>query len=167
MTRSTNQLKRSALSADVAHLFVVRSRPFATPCTLRKFALITAAVALTVGSVEVQSKSPSPSRPPADAIRMDIVVHQVPPEYPDEARRSGITGRGILVGIVEFKTGKVTSVKMEKSTGNRILDQAALNAFRQWQFKPRSILRFRTPITYSMARSREGAMEKMRRAQGR
>jgi TonB family protein len=98
---------------------------------------------------------------------MDIVVHQVPPEYPYEARRSGITGRGILVGIVDFKTGKVTSVKMEKSTGSRILDQAALSAFSQWQFKPNTIRRFRTPITYEMARSREDAMEKMRRAQGR
>jgi TonB family protein len=98
---------------------------------------------------------------------MDIVIHRVPPEYPYEARRSGITGRGILVGIVEFKTGKVTSVTMEKSTGSRILDEAALSAFRQWQFKPNSIHQFRTPITYEMSRSREEAMEKVRRAQGR
>ena len=76
------------------------------PYTLPKFALITAAVVITAGSVEAQSKRPSPSRPLPDAIHMDIVVHQVPPEYPYEARRSGITGRGILVGSVEFETGK-------------------------------------------------------------
>jgi TonB family protein len=137
------------------------------PSALLRFALIIAAVAITAGSVEAQSKGPSPSRPLPDAIRMDIVVHHVPPEYPYEARRSGITGRGILVGIVEFKTGKVTSVKMEKSTGSRVLDQAALGAFGQWQFKPKTIRRFRTPITYEMARSREDAMEKVSRAQGR
>jgi TonB family protein len=135
--------------------------------TLRKVALITAAVVITAGSVEAQGNRPSPSHPLPDAIHMDIVVHQVPPEYPYEARRNGITGRGILVGVVEFQTGKVTSVKMEKSTGSRILDQAALSAFRQWQFKPKTIFRFRTPITYEMARSREDALEKMRRAQGR
>ena len=137
------------------------------PRTPIRFALITAAIVITAGSVEAQSKGPSPSHPLPDAIRMDIVVHQVPPEYPYEARRIGITGRGILVGIVEFKTGKVTSVKMEKSTGNPILDDASLSAFRQWQFKPNTIRRFRTPITYEMARSREEAMEKLRRAQRR
>jgi TonB family protein len=94
-----------------------------------------------------------------------IAVKVVPPEYPYEARRSGITGKGVLAAEVDYKSGKVTSVKMEKSTGSRILDQAALNAFGQWQFKPSTIRRFRTPITYEMARSREDAMEKIRRMQ--
>ncbi|HEX8679299.1 MAG TPA: energy transducer TonB [Chthoniobacterales bacterium] len=82
---------------------------------------------------------------------MDVVVHQVPPEYPFEARRSRITGKGILVGEVDLKSGVVTSVRMEKSTGSRILDQAALSAFRQWRFKPGKVSRFRTPINYTMA----------------
>jgi TonB family protein len=92
-----------------------------------------------------------------------IAVKVVSPEYPYEARRSGITGKGVLVAEVDYNSGKVKSVRMEKSTGSRILDQAALSAFGQWQFKPRTIRRFRTPITYEMARSREDAMEKIRR----
>ena len=52
---------------------------------------------------------------------------------------------------------------MEQSTGSRLLDQAALNAFRQWQFKPKTIRQFRTPINYEMADSRAEALEKMRR----
>ena len=94
---------------------------------------------------------------------MKVVLHQVPPEYPYEARRSRITGHGILIGQVDSKTGNVTSVKMEKSTGNTILDQAAMNAFRQWRFKPGTIRKFRTPITYEMTGSRAEAMEKIRR----
>jgi TonB family protein len=94
-----------------------------------------------------------------------IAVKVVPPEYPYEARRSHIEGRGVLFAEVDYNTGKIASVKMEKSTGNRILDQAALNAFSQWQFKPKTIRHFRTPITYQMARSREEAMEKVRRFQ--
>ena len=94
-----------------------------------------------------------------------IAVKVVSPEYPYEARRSGITGKGVLAAEVDYNSGKVKSVKMEKSTGSRILDQAALSAFGLWQFKPRTIRRFRTPITYEMARSREDAMEKIRRMQ--
>jgi TonB family protein len=94
-----------------------------------------------------------------------IAVKFVSPEYPYEARRSGITGKGVVAAEVDYNSGKVTSVKMEKSTGSRILDQAALNAFGQWQFKPRTIRRFSTPITYEMARSREDAMERVRRLQ--
>ncbi len=94
-----------------------------------------------------------------------VAVKVVPPEYPYEARRSRITGHGVLVADVDYNTGKVTSVKMEKSTGSRILDQAALSAFRQWEFKPRKIRQFRTPINYEMVGSRAEAMEKMRRDQ--
>ena len=95
-----------------------------------------------------------------------IAVKVVPPEYPYEARRSRITGHGVLVADVDYNTGNVTSVKMEKSTGSRVLDQAALNAFRQWQFKPKTIRQFRTPINYEMVGSRAEAMEKVRRDQG-
>ncbi len=65
-----------------------------------------------------------------------IAVRVVPPEYPYEARRSRITGRGVLVAEVDYNSGKVTSVKMQTSRGRRILDEAALSAFSQWQFKP-------------------------------
>lgn len=117
--------------------------------------------------VSAQRMVPAPpgSAPLKDAISMKVVVHQVPPEYPFEARRSRITGHGILLGQVDYKTGTVTSVRMEKSTGSRILDQAALSAFRQWRFKPGTTRQFRVPITYNMAGSRAEAMEKIRRDQ--
>jgi hypothetical protein len=44
-----------------------------------------------------------------------------------------------------FQTGVVTSVRMEKSTGYKILDDAALNAFRQWRFKPARRANFGCP----------------------
>jgi TonB family protein len=81
---------------------------------------------------------------------MDLVVHRVPLEYPFEARRSRITGQGVLVGDVDIRTGIVRSVRMEKSTGSRALDQAALSAFSQWRFKPGRVHRFHIPITYRM-----------------
>lgn len=108
---------------------------------------------------------PAPPAPIKDGLSSKTIVHQVVPEYPPEARRSRITGHGILFGQVDYKTGAVKSVRMEKSTGSTILDQAALNAFRQWRFKPGTIRQFRTPILFEAGGSREQAMERMRRLQ--
>ena len=102
------------------------------------------------------------SPPIKDGIQWNLVVYQVPPEYPYQARRSGIIGHGILFGKVDPRTGNVVSVSMEKSTGNTILDQAAMNAFRQWRFKPGTVRQFRVPINYEMSSSREEAMKKIR-----
>jgi TonB family protein len=79
------------------------------------------------------------------------VVKSVPTQYPAEARQRNIEGSGVLGGEVDFETGKVLSVRMEKSTGSKILDQAALRSYRQWQFKARLIRKFRVPITFQMA----------------
>jgi TonB family protein len=131
--------------------------------TLQKLVLLFLVGISGCPSLSAQEMIPSDSASVNDAISMKVVLHQVPPEYPYEARRSRITGHGILIGQVDSKNGNVTSVKMEKSTGNTILDQAAMNAFRQWRFKPGTIRKFRTPITYEMVGSRAEAMEKIRR----
>ncbi len=98
-----------------------------------------------------------------DGPPMAAVVRSVAPEYPLQARQRRLQGSGILEAKVDFKTGHVTSVQMIKSTGHKILDDAALTAFRQWRFKPGTVRQFRTPIQYEMARSRADAMEKIRR----
>ena len=49
--------------------------------------------------------------------------------YPDDARRAGLTGSLILiVGI--YKTGQIESVKIEKSSGHAVLDNAAIRIVR-------------------------------------
>src|SRR5438105_15064345 len=101
-------------------------------------------------SASAQKMIPSDSAPLKDAISMKVVLHQVPPAYPLEARRSHLVGLGVLFGQVDIKSGYVKSVRMEKSTGYKILDEAALDAFRQWRFKPGTVRQFRTPITYTM-----------------
>jgi TonB family protein len=50
---------------------------------------------------------------------------------------------------VDAAIGKVTDATMEQSTGNAILDKAAINAFRQWRFKPGTVSKVRVPITYT------------------
>jgi len=63
----------------------------------------------------------------------------VDPKYPLEARAKGLTGRGSAEVKVNPWTGYVTSVWMLKSTGHQILDNAAVEAFRQWRFRPRTV----------------------------
>jgi TonB family protein len=91
---------------------------------------------------------------PKEAIAKDpraVVISAPHPEYPYEARRRGITGSGRVVMLVDRATGKVTSCRMEPSTGSVILDGAALDAFRKWRFQPGTIKEVRVPITFTVA----------------
>lgn len=76
-------------------------------------------------------------------------THWFLPEYPREARDKGLTGKGVVVVKVDPATGYVTSAWMLKSTGQEVLDNAALRAFRQWRFKPRSITTLEIPIQFT------------------
>ena len=70
------------------------------------------------------------------------------PDYPGEARSHRITGSGVCVVSVDPGTGNVTEASMAQSTGDRQLDKAALNAFRQWRFKPGTVSTVRIPIQF-------------------
>ena len=71
------------------------------------------------------------------------------PEYPREARDRGLTGRGVVIVKVDPRAGYVTSASILKSTGHEILDNAALRAFRQWRFKPRTVTTLEIPIQFT------------------
>jgi TonB family protein len=72
------------------------------------------------------------------------------PQYPYAARSKHITGSGVLLARVNPDTGRVTSVKLVRSTGSPILDNAALSAFGQWRFRPKTVRAVRIPIVFSM-----------------
>lgn len=79
-----------------------------------------------------------------------VAVSAPRPEYPYEARRAHITGSGVVTMTVDVGSGAVTDATMTQSTGNPILDNSAVNAFRRWRFKPGTVSKVRTPITYTM-----------------
>jgi TonB family protein len=68
-----------------------------------------------------------------------MAEHSPLPEYPFEARRDRITGSGVFMMDVDIPTGRVLRVTVERTTGSRVLDGAALSAFRQWRFKPQKL----------------------------
>lgn len=58
-----------------------------------------------------------------------------PPRYPPAAARAGIEGSVVLIIDVDG-AGNVTNVSVEKSSRNRDLDRAAMDAARSWKFNP-------------------------------
>jgi TonB family protein len=72
------------------------------------------------------------------------------PEYPFEARARHMTGRGIAILRIDSRTGCVTAVRIEKSTGHVIRDHAALSALMRWRFKPGTVPQLRIPINFTM-----------------
>jgi len=72
------------------------------------------------------------------------------PEYPYEARRQKITGDGIAVLTIDQNSGDVIQITMSKSTGNPLLDDAALAGLRRWRFKPSTVSSVTCPITFAL-----------------
>lgn len=62
-------------------------------------------------------------------------IHQQKPRYPDLARRAGIEGQTVVKALVDID-GSVMDVQILKSSGNQMLDEAALSAARRWRFSP-------------------------------
>ncbi|CAA6603120.1 putative Protein tonB2 [Rhodospirillaceae bacterium LM-1] len=57
------------------------------------------------------------------------------PLYPISARKRGIEGR-VLLHVDIDPMGLPTLIKLAKSSGSEALDKAAMEAVRQWKFKP-------------------------------
>jgi len=88
-------------------------------------------------SMPVIAKAPEPA--PAKRIRVAAkvveanLVHDVPPQYPPEAGRARIEGTVVLMALIG-RDGIVQDVRVE--SGLPILAQAAIDAVRQWRYKP-------------------------------
>jgi TonB family protein len=78
-----------------------------------------------------------------------LAINAPLPKYPYGLATRGIGGRGVVEVSVDPKTGAVTSARMLQSTGNDMLDQSALKAFRQWHFKPGTIPKVKIPIEFN------------------
>jgi TonB family protein len=49
---------------------------------------------------------------------------------------------------LDTKTGKVTSVKVVKSTGHEVLDRSAIQALRSWRYVPGAVREVHVPIRF-------------------
>ena len=79
-----------------------------------------------------------------------LATHAPRPEYPYEARRLRAIGSGVALLTVDPMTGRVTDVRMLRSIGNVVLDNATISGFLRWRFKPGTVSQVQTPITYTL-----------------
>jgi TonB family protein len=122
----------------------------AHPSTLRRFTTATACALLGVGicattlafSVHVdalaagdEQGSSKPNGPVAVSAEnmQNQIVHKVNPVYPPDAKKARIQGKVELDAVIS-KTGEVENLKV--NSGPQELQQSALDAVRQWTYKP-------------------------------
>jgi TonB family protein len=98
---------------------------------------------LSLSSLSAQTASPT------QVIRLPKAVYAPKPVYRREWAKQGLTGKGVVLVTIEPKTGSVTGVRMLQSTGNRLLDGAALQAYSQWRFEPGSVPQVKMPIEFT------------------
>ena len=112
---------------------------------LRGVAFLLVVTLISVSSVHAQSASPVRQPPPPRAI------YTPKPVYRPEWAKQGLTGKGVVLVTIDKQTGNVTGVRMLTSTGNQQLDGAALQAYSQWRFDPRTVAvpQLKIPIEFA------------------
>jgi len=95
-------------------------------------------------SIETTSRTSWPSRtrrltaslPATKSLGMKIAVrHSVRPVYPRIAKEEGWEGI-VLLRVLVHSSGMPGKVTIQKSSGYKVLDEAAIDAIRQWRFAP-------------------------------
>ena len=100
---------------------------------------------VSVSSLHAQSVTPVRQPPPPRA------VYTPKPVYRVEWAKQGLTGKGVVLVNIDKQTGNVTGARMLTSTGNPQLDGAALQAYSQWRFDPRTVTvsQLKIPIEFA------------------
>jgi TonB family protein len=127
------------LAEKPVHPSVVRRLSTATACALLLAGICVTTLALSVhvdafaaGDEQHPSKFIGPVAVRAD-IMQNQIVHKVPPIYPDDAKKARLQGKVQLDAVIG-KTGEVEQLKVV--SGPKELQQSALDAVRQWTYKP-------------------------------
>ena len=100
----------------------------------RRRALAIVVIALT--AFVAVSAAQSEVHKPGNGVSLPRVTHEVKPEYTREAMQQLIQGT-VWMSIVVTEEGDVTDPRITKSLDAEYgLDQAALDAAKQWKFEP-------------------------------
>lgn len=69
----------------------------------------------------------------SSGVATGLLIHKVQPSYPPIAKSARIQGSVVLKAVIS-KTGTIENLQVE--SGHPMLTQAALDAVRQWRYKP-------------------------------
>src|SRR5436190_17238135 len=112
---------------------------------LREVLFLLVITLVSVSSLDAQSPGPIKQPPPPRAI------YTPKPVYRPEWAKQRLTGKGVVLVNIDKQTGNVTGARMLTSTGNQQLDGAALQAYSQWRFDPRTVAvsQLKIPIEFA------------------
>lgn len=64
------------------------------------------------------------------------VVKKVPPEFPSEAAKKGISAGSVKAKLIIEADGKVSDVEIVEAEPKRVFDRAVKAALMEWKFEP-------------------------------
>jgi len=64
------------------------------------------------------------------------VVKKVPPEFPAEASKKGISSGSVKAKLIIEADGKVSDVEIVEAEPKRVFDRAVKAALMEWKFEP-------------------------------
>lgn len=76
-----------------------------------------------------------PSKQAAGLTQAPVGLYNPPPAYPARARRQGVQGT-VLLRLLITSSGRVDRIEVVSSSGQRELDDAAIDAVGLWRFRP-------------------------------
>ncbi|MCD6451347.1 MAG: energy transducer TonB [Acidobacteria bacterium] len=86
----------------------------------------------------IPAETPGPLRVGGN-VKKPVRIKYVPPVYPELARKARIQGIVIIEAVID-RHGNVVRAKVLRSPGKAFgFDQAAIDAVRQWKFKPATL----------------------------
>jgi TonB family protein len=106
------------------------------------------ALVFGVGLVSICSLHAQTEAPPT-VVRRPKAIYTPQPVYRPEWAKQGLAGKGEVLVTIDQQSGKVAGVRMLRSTGNKQLDGAALEAYSQWRFQPGTGLQVKIPIEFA------------------
>jgi TonB family protein len=126
---SSSSLQPRAHSDAVADFVLVRSmNPH------RSLQRIFSVCALFAATLSCSAAAHAPVTRPR--VATDQILEAPKPENPYEGQRRQPHGTGAFLLRTNIQSGRVTQVIVGQTTGNGLLDAAAVKALRQWRFKP-------------------------------
>jgi TonB family protein len=113
---------------------------------LREVRFLIGFTLVSVSSLHAESASSPVRQPPPPR-----AIYTPKPVYRSEWAKQGLTGKGVVLVNIDKQTGNVTGARMLTSTGNQQLDGAALQAYSQWRFDPRTVAvsQLKIPIEFA------------------
>jgi TonB family protein len=96
--------------------------------------------------------APSTVLPASDKGTGPAMIFKPRIPYPYAARDKRMEGRGVVELQLNRRTGVVRSARMLRSTGFRLLDDAAVSAFLKARFRPGTSSPVKVPINFTMGR---------------